>query len=145
MSEADPVLITDGDGNVPTALEVIYDYVKTVCDPDEPVLMAYNVDTPGVVRFLEEDPGVSLHSYGTVVMLEEQVITLTVRSDVGYQSAKNEALRLRYLIGGLNDYTSRGVTVLAAVPTGIRPLGPDDRDREAIEVQFVVTASKSYV
>lgn len=149
MTELNPQVIVDGEGHVPTALEVIHDYILSVTPgaaSGTDVFMAYDQDATGLVRFVEETTGDTMRTHGKAVALEFTVITITVRAGADdYQAAKDEIKRLRYKVAASAGYTSRGLTILDAEPRGtINPLGRDIKDREALDATFVVMTAPSY-
>jgi hypothetical protein len=149
MTETNPQVIRDADGHVPTALELVHDFILTIIPGSESgkdVFLAYDQDAAGVVVFVEETTGDTARTFGKAVALEFPVITVTVRSDEDdYQEAKNLIKDIRYRLAAAAGYTSRGLTILDAEPRGtINPLGRDIKDREALDATFVVMTAPSY-
>lgn len=146
MSEDNPVLITDPDGHTPTALDLVIDYIKSVTPgyAADSIKASYTPDGTGLTRFVEEIPGDVLLTHGTTVGLEVPRIIITVRADT-YQAAKDETLRLRYLLASVPAYASRGLDLIAAIPVGtIDDLGKDAKGRQAFETKFDLWTGPSY-
>lgn len=148
MSEDQPSLITSG-GHVPTAADVIIDFILANTPGSAfgtDVFSSYDRQATGIVRFVEEAPNNVGITMGRAVAWEEPLVIVTVRGDPGkFRAPKDEAMRLRYLIGAIKTYSSRGITVQGVTPlAGPRQLGRDLENREAFELRFTMMAGASY-
>lgn len=152
MSETTPVPIVD-DGKIPTALEVVRDYIISVstgltvpAQRNVNLFVGYNKDAPGIVRWLNLLPGGTLETMGTAMGMELPQIQLSVRGDKGqYTAPRDELIRLRYLLLAAREYTSSGLTLHAVTTkTGIRELGRDLADREGFAATLDLMVSPSY-
>jgi hypothetical protein len=148
MSETNPVMITSG-GQIPTVLEVISDFIVAngPATFGTDLFIGYNKDAPGLVRWLNIQPGTTGQTMRTAVAWEEHTVLLSVRGDKGqYTAPRDDLIRLRYLLLTIQDYTSRGLTLHAVTsPQSWRELGRDISDREGFQATLECMVSKSYV
>ncbi|WIC89049.1 minor capsid protein [Arthrobacter phage Ottawa] len=141
-----------------TALEVCADAIAAAGYAVEGSTMFLGLEVDGdidkglativadAITVVTEADGVPYLTYGLPVALENpriQVITRGAPED--YPGPKQQAMRIRYHLASLHDYTSRGVTLHAAVPLGsILPLGKDANGRHRFSINFTATTSPSY-
>jgi hypothetical protein len=92
--------------------------------------------TSGLVTIVQEGDGIPLSTFGRDVALESNSVTIVVYGDPeDYDTPRTRARTLRYLVAAQGPYTSRGVTMTAAVPRGgALPLGRDALSRELFSV-----------
>ncbi len=147
MSELDPVLL-DHNGHVPTALELIADWLVSVTPGvaiNDGVYLQYKQEATGMVRYLEMEDGEGVATMGKNVAWENPTIIITVLGDVGkVQAPKDEAVRIKYKLAALVDYTSRGLTAHVASHVRIQELGKDGNDRTAYTVTAELMVTPSY-
>lgn len=122
-----------------TGLELVYDLIKAN-SPTGATFMSYTPDVAGIVREVVEGEAPPELTMGPEIAIERQVIDIGVRgTPEDYATPRNEAIRLRKLIYAAQDYTSRGLVLLAAMPIGgIRPDGRDEQKREQFSISFNV-------
>lgn len=115
--------------------------------PDGDIDAALGTEVPGLVRVISEEDDQPHLTMGTIVALEGQRVQVIVRGAIGEDPlvAKAEALRIRYTIGALSDFESRGLKLLNASPQGsLLPLGRDARGREQFSLNFRTTMEPAY-
>lgn len=148
MSHEDPQPLIDNDGHTPSGLDVVLDYLQTVCPGQEDTVSgSYKPDAEGIQRFAEILPGGQpMLTFGTAVFLETYRIAVSVIAPT-LEEAQDELFRLRYLLASAGGkYASRGLDLMAAIPTGsIEHVGPDGKGRQMVEAEFNVMTGPSYV
>jgi hypothetical protein len=146
----DPALIASG----ANALELIYDIIAQGTTPTPTasvnLFMGYTPPTDqvsGFVYFVDEWPSTeSEFTMGTVVAVEHQQVDVLVSGAVGdYAGPKHEMMRLRYLIASKQDFTSRGLRLMYAMPKGnVRSMGRDGNNRAVFMASFECFLDPSY-
>ena len=141
-----------------TALEVCVDAIAAAgyavegqtmflgLEVDGEVDAAVDSAIPDAITIVSEADGVPDLTFGTPVALENpriQVITRGAPED--YTGPKQQAMRIRYHLASLADYTSRGLTMQACIPLGsLLPLGKDANGRHRFSINFTATTNPSY-
>lgn len=131
-----------------TALEVIRDAIDAQSTDGKTYIANAPSAATGIVREIVDDESPSPHlTFGTIVALEPWRVSIGVRGNPrDYATPRNEALRIRYLVASLNNYTSRGLRLLVALPVGgLRSIGQDSSEREQFSLLFDVIMEPSYV
>ena len=146
MSEQDPIMIRDVDDHVPTALDIVMDYIETIRGASS-ISGSYQMETQGIQRFAELLPGgEATQTFGVNVKIETYRIALSVIAD-SLQEAQDELMELRYLlISAGGRYASRGLDLINVAPAGtIVHNGPDANGRQMVEAEFFIMTGPSYV
>lgn len=97
--------------------------------------------TAGLVTIVQEGDGIPAATFGRGVAVEANSVTIIVYGDPeDYTGPLQRARTLRYMLAAQNGYTSRGVTMSAAIPRGgALHLGRDSVKREMFSVTLDVT------
>lgn len=149
-----PNLIASG----ATALEVCADAIHAAGLATEAVDMFLGTEidgdidkglatiVPDVVTVVLEADGTPTLTMGLAVALENPRIQVITRGEPkDYVTPKRAAMRIRYELASLRDYTSRGLTMQTCLPLGsILPLGMDANGRHRFSVNFTATTNPSY-
>lgn len=99
--------------------------------------------TTGLCTIVQEGDGIPKATFGLGVAVESQAVTIIVYGEPeDYLTPRARARTLRYLLAAQGNYTSRGVTMMAATPRGgVLPLGRDALSRELFSLTLDVVWS----
>jgi hypothetical protein len=148
---SDPVLIPGGTNAVEIIQAIIMAGTTPTPVPGTNIFMGYRV-APAAATTLQymviEAPGGEPElTHGTIIALEHTMIDVIVYGlPRQIKPARDEALRLRYLIASKADQTILGLRMLYAQPRGnVEPLGADPLEHQQFLVRFEVVTEPSYV
>jgi hypothetical protein len=128
-----------------TALELIYDLVNANTPgltPSVNLFLGYeppSSPTDTLVYFIDEGATPqSEYTMGTIVAVEHQTVDVIIYGvPTDYVSPKRECQRLRYVIASQQNYVSRGLRLLYAMPKGnVKSLGRDPNNRAVFMASF---------